>query len=434
MWILVLFAIGVVVLIILVVTLIVAKKYVVYAPPVADPSKMAAQYHVNSAWGWGADGRSAPAPVPGIEGKCNVYTFTSSEQYAPAIATFSDINTCVGNTGACASGTCSCSSPSGDQSCIDDDQLFAARYQHRCMGDMGYLLKTSGKCLQQNGQLADKGTVEQYFTVCSLKGGGDGSVAAKNTTRCQGSLSLVAFNVSQGSVGRGIFAGAVCMSTPQYTTSKSASGAVVYSGLGPLTQEICDMSASYNSYPSQLFRVERATFDGVKFTNTDSGPFVRMIHRPTGYSVSPTLSAAGIPTGNLELVPTKGFQWALLPQIKDPDGSGNGSRPQIIYIPDASKYPGPSLTPKLKAYLTSNTLLVYSIQPTLAYGNYSVLPVSQKLLVKPYIYTNFDIPEYQGGDPQGPSKVSVTQILDYSTLPMMMQNPSNFDFFGPFSS
>ena len=95
---------------------------------------------LNSPWG-------TASSVPGINGKCNVYTFISDYQYSPAIISFSDINSC--NNG-CSGGNCNCSNPITSQGCVDVDQLFAKQVTRSCVGDSELNIETSQKENEMN--------------------------------------------------------------------------------------------------------------------------------------------------------------------------------------------------------------------------------------------------------------------------------------------
>jgi hypothetical protein len=421
--------IGLGIIIIIVVLLAVFKLYKPYTPPTVDTTIFNNQYQINSPW-------SSSTPVFGIDGQCNVYTFISNNKYAPANISFSNINSC--SSSGCLSGTCGCSNPLSNQTCVDDDQVFAIKQTHSCMGDPDLSVRTSGQCIKQNGNLVNKNEVEIYYARCTPKvqssditstSASQTTDSDTNNTRCPGSLSLLAFNVNQSIIGPDIFKNALCMSTPNYTQSTNSYGKVIYSNLTPLKQTVCDMTLSYNGYPSELFRIERSDWDGRKFNSNQNGRFAKITHRPTGFSVSPTFQSNGITPitkGNLQLIDTSlasstnissstGYWWLLV------DGLSNGnlvSESQIIYVADPTKVPNPITW----EFATSSL----SIQPQYDPSTLTLVNNGNVIMDNYFIV---DITKtINGVDSKTLAMGLSTSYLDYSILPIIMQNPSNFTF------
>lgn len=418
--------IGFTVIIIIVIILAVLKSYDPYVAPSINTEMFNHQYQINSPW-------SQSTPVFGIDGQCNVYTFASNDKYSPANISFSNINSC--SESGCFSGDCGCSKPLSNQICIDDDQVFAIKQTHSCMGDPGLSVRTSGQCVKQDGNLANKNEVEIYYAKCipnqesvsqSAAGANQTTNADSNNTRCPGSLSLIAFNMDQSTIGPDIFRNALCMSTPEYTQISNNYGKVVYSNIAPLKQIQCDMSLSYNGYPRELFRIERADFDGRRFNANQNGRFAKITHRPTGYSVGPTFSTNGItPVEDADLqlidittneIKNGGFWWLLV----NPLTNGNlASESQIIYVPDASKVPNPVTW----EFVTSSL----SIQPE--YDPISLTLISNgNIKMRKYFFVDITT-NYNGIDSKVLARGLSTSYLDYAILPTIMVNPISFNVY-----
>ena len=539
--------------------------YKPYSPPTIDSSAMSQIYQINSPWGWSEGATSAP--VPGTTGDCNIYTFVAKNSYTPANITFNDLKTCQTNN------TCVGSNliTPNYSMCIDEDQVFATQRQHICQGNTGLTINntttdqaatiTSGKCLQQNGNLANPGDIEIYYQRCAPI---DNKVLTKvgtvttstvkggtNNFKCPGSLSIIAFNVEQGKLGPSIFNNAVCMSTPKYnleisyikqnatvitppvviTTNTDITGtptiiskpitlpgtttsgtttpgsttspitpsvipstsstqlstdtiieSAVFTNLTPLTQEKCDIQASYNNYPSQLFRIERASYDGVKFTTDPKGIFARIIHRPSNYLVSPSsnLETGGTTAtdtysgSTLGLTPigktvlTSGYWWVLVPALVSPlqtptyiantptitPSSGTltdkqkakygipidtpvpgqasslhlNSFPQIVYVNNPNLVPSISDPTKIWNFVISKfSIQIESTQSKVVDSN-GLKPMIPTVggILKMGLYLVYDPANYNY---EGKEKINSTQYLDYAILPLIMTDPSSYTFY-----
>ncbi len=397
--------IGIFVIIAIVIIFITLGLYKHYTPEEKDPLLYLKPFTINSPWGW--EGKTESAPVDGVEGECNVYTFVSSDPYSPASITFNDLNSCLED------GTCSISE---SQTCVDDDQIFAIKRKHRCLGKENASI-TSDYCLQQNGLVVPKGTIEEYYQKCKFKK----DTNTSNTGKCPGALSLISFNIDQTKTGVEIFDGAMCLETPKFLKDGNE-----YKNLSPFFQNVCNMSATYtppggDPIPSQLFRVERADFDGFQFNPNQNGIYARIIHRPTNYAVTPTQSF----DQNLELKPLgerKGYYWALIPALSDPDiTTYKKSPPQIAYIPDPSLFPSNGGNDSLWKFVSNEANRVRSIQPEKEIFGDNI-SLKEKGIVKLKNFLIFEFGE------QDLYQLNSTKYLNYSILPLIMKSSINFDF------
>jgi len=308
----------------------------------------------------------------------------------------SDINNCLNNK------TCYASTV---QSCINPDQISAQKVQHTCTGQ-NIVGQSSGNCLQQNGEKVPEGTIEKYYTKCGA------------VDQCAGALSLVGFNFNKGS-GFNIFSGSVCMKTPLYTKNSEDN----YTNLSPIKQSSCSLTDIYNGIPSQLFNLERAKFSGGKFTSSFNGEYYRIIHRPTGYYVSPelvsTTSRKTYVEANLELKKINstndGYFWYYLEEIKHPDPrfSNLTSIPQFIYIDDMTRF---KTKIDLYSYLTDNVNPVYGMQPELIVENKILKPLNNgNLKMKTFqAYNKLDLDENF-------LKINTCKYIKYSTISFTIQ-------------
>jgi hypothetical protein len=309
-------------------------------------------------------------PVEGEAGKCRVYTFVGDNRWSPAKISYSSINSC--NEGE------NCSISRGN-TCIDPDQIMAAKYVHVCEGDV-LLAGTSGKCLTQNGLEVEKGYIEEYYSPCTVNEKDD-----KIVPTCKGELSILAFNTNIKTTGPSVLTSAVCLSIPT------------------LTQEICDMSASANGFPTQLVRIERADFTGTKFVENGSGQYARIVNRLDGTVLAPDFSSnqlKWIKKSDTYYL-SQGYWWILL----------STSPSQIIYVDDPLNFP--TNQNEIIDYLNNN--VVYSIQPSVINNQ---LIIGDKLKIGNFIKEKNNI--YQ------------TQYFNYAILPLLLSSPQNYDFYGPY--
>src|SRR5665648_1225815 len=112
--------IGLAIVFVAIFILVIVGAFKVPTPPVPDAQTFSNLYTPTSPWRWDADNSSIP--VPGIDGECNVYTFTTNQQFAPANISFTNINGCsttdtsnvnssVGSSCISSGSACTCSPP-----------------------------------------------------------------------------------------------------------------------------------------------------------------------------------------------------------------------------------------------------------------------------------------------------------------------------------
>lgn len=338
-------------------------------------------YTISSPW---IDTKS----VEGDMGKCNLYTFTSNNPYTPATITFNDLNNCY------ILNNCSYVD---NAYCYDPDQIFAIRKKHEC-DDL-----ITENCLQQNGQLVPTGTIEEFFQRCNPTPSKDNTknISISNKLQCKGELSLIAFNLKEGTFGPNIFDDSVCMQM---------------SNDGTILQNICDMREIYvpkggGPTPSQLFRIERANYVDNKFVPNDNGIFVKIVTRPNNLVLTPDVENSDLKL--TEVDENKGYFWAFIPEITDPrvDNPLFKSPSQIVFIRDPKKLPALNDTLKLWNYLVDPTNNIKSIQIDNLCNN---VPVK---------FDDFFVYNFTQT-----TTINSTQYLNYSILPVLMQNPEEYSF------
>lgn len=428
-----------------------------------------ADYSLPNPWGWVINGQPmAYIPVEGVDGQCNVYTFVSTQPYSPASPNYADLSTCVGDVaarlqpgesvtlGSPTAGFCpgdsgqSCSSPSPGQNCVDYDQLFALKARHQCIGDLNFAVHSGGQCRTQDGKLVDPGYVEEFYVNCSTAPS-TGSVAEQSNRRCPGSLGFIVFNTSENQAGPSYLQNAFCLQEPNYVATVTAlppdgaisSGEITssgervlrsYSNVETLFTGECDMRCAYLGYPRQLFRLDRADWNGTGYAQSSSGAYMRITHRPTGLCVAPTLNGNQPLSGQpLRLVsPTstsQGYWWYLIPQLYDPnyippdegeeDPPRYFARPQIAYVPDPAAIPNPNDRQAFWAFLTSSN-------PPLVMAP-SARASHVPMIVQPYLIVDANLP--LSAPSQQASILSSAQYMDTQLLPLILLDPEAFSFY-----
>ena len=378
MSVLITFIICIFILLIIIITLIYNNFYVPYIPP----TPLIPNIIPLSPW-------SKPTPVDGIYGKCNVYTFISKIPYIPVVIKFNDVSEKI---------------PISSSTCVDDDQIFASKNRHTCQS-LGDSIIVTGQCLQQDGKLVDKGTIEEYFQTCTPPGVKTGeTTASTNNHRCNGSISLIAFNINQKTKGVDIFNGAMCMSS-----SLTIDQPIL------VLQQPCDTTSSYLSYPTQLFRVVRAIYKNKKFVIDQGGIFCQIVQRPSNHILAPTFTTGGLPILGepLRFINSEAFWWVLVGAMSDPV-IGN-SQPQIVFIKNAGTLPLSAEKKKLFEYLIDPKNNIMSIQMVSEIAG-------EKLIMGKYIFTDAKSTQTTL------AKINTTQYLDYSILPTIMTNPQKYNF------
>ena len=211
------------------------------------------------------------------------------------------------------------------QSCTDDDQIFAQPSYHVCRyGDFPDIPITQFKgCPLVNGGFSKiNGYYEEYYNTCGVSTAG--SVTESNSTRCAGSVGLVTYDFSS------TLASATCILEPIYTLdgdtviiAPDAPLRIAHPTLSetpPTSVGGCSITATQNGFPSQLFRITRYAYDvnASVLTQNNSGPFCQITHRPTGKCIAPyTLSSDGVTPSLSSFNPNKS------PILVDPGSFGN---------------------------------------------------------------------------------------------------------------
>lgn len=290
-------------------------------------------------------------PVSGVEGICRTYTFLSNDNFVPVVTRYSDIQKCVDDK------TCI---PNTLQECIDPDQLNAQKIEHICSGNELTNL-TQKNCLQQDGSIVGLGTIEKYYGTCEKK------------ELCKGTLSLIYFNTTNN------FKDAVCMS---------------YSNSG-MKKNKCSSTELYDNFPAQLFRIERAYFDGKNFVSNSNGQFARIIYRKNGYVLYPTSDYRLTFIKSSDYYLNQGYWWVLFQDIVYNDFK---SPSQIVYSPDPTKVPSTSNTKEIVNYINNNDL-------------YSISPEGDEIKIKKFVQN------YK------------TMFIDYSLMPVILAYPQDFGFY-----
>lgn len=400
----------VIAIIIIVIILYTSNALVPYKAPL-DIEAIKTEYALPSPWSSSID-----------ISDCKLFTFISDTQFFPANIKFTSIYGCESSDdNSCLKGRCGCM-PS-TQSCLDDDQVFAVKKSHTCLGLDGYgtVVPPSGTgndCLQANGSWVPKGTIEEYYTLC----GGTPSNNYQTTydNRCGGSLAIMAFNLNYAASGVQIFENALCLEGPRYEiTYNQITGSAVYTDLYPLEQTLCNMGAMYKSFPMQLFRIVKAVYNG-GFTENSSGQYSKIVHRPSGM----VLAGDSDPTSTKLILKTtkEGYYWYCMPLLKD--NNNNGGYPQIIYVPNPEDFPKELTPTAVLNYIKQYN--IKSIQPNVVEiqgKNYYQLLNNGIVNLKPYIYINF-----KTSSPLELSlaAISATSIIDYAIAPLIITDVSAY--------
>lgn len=353
-----------------------------YESPSPNIDEMKNSYNIKSPWG-------QTVPVDGTYGTCSTYTFVSNNILIPPTFNMNDIETCeIDNT-------CFRSETSA---CIDTDQISAKKVKHMCTGKELVDI-SSGYCLKQNGDLAVIGEEEEFFTVC------------EPTKLCPGFLSLIAFNMKQ-EIGFGMFSGAVCFKSPEYIRKSERE----YNFLTPVKQQFCNLIETYQGFPSQIFRIERANYENGKFISNQFGDFYRITHRPSGYFLSPELRGKNtFPLADLKFVKinriSDGYVWSYIDEIVDLKNPTLFGIPQFIYIDNPERF---SLKLSIYTYLTDSENPVYGIQPetVLKDGKIEIVNLGN-IKMGTYFFYSKNSNLFQ---------LYKTTYLKYSILPFLLQN------------
>jgi hypothetical protein len=347
-----------------------------------------------------------------------------------------------------------------------------------CQGGTVYSLRTTDQCTGADGNTYNKGDIEEYWTNCETA----------VPPQCQDNLGLVAFRVNAGGTGPDIFDQAQCL---EITTYKVGVNEVI-------TDEVfafgtCDLRTQDNfGAPAQLWRVLNGSLNPATqaFVYDSSGPFVKLVHRPSGMFVGPQLLnrnltqpiygeslalyigrvPVNIPPGELtsnryyvvgdQAIDPDGYWWFLMPPTFDPN-YGGADKAALAAMSTRQKYvnankaqfgdsqdPPPPIDATYNGtlqYLTyvpdlNNVLAAYSdiLTNEVTLWNYvsgnkppilTYQPNSPPTIVPAIIFDlNVD-------DPAPPANAAATreaafnasvQIYDSSILNIILQRPSSF--------
>ena len=203
----------------------------------------------------------------------------------------------------------------------------------------------------------------------------------------------------------------------------------------------CNTTKTYNGYPSQLFRIQRASYNGT-YKESETGSFCRIVQRPSNYYLYPALNSGTllpIPGSNITVQNLTDenltYCWYLLPNIPKTtvvDEYGvyltYSVKQQIIYVPkeNAGKITQTLNTSQLFSYIINNN--VYSIQPPIGIkdGEYFIPEGYPLILDKILIYS------YQPNSEMNNKKCELCTLnyYDYAILPTIIKEPSDYTFYG----
>lgn len=302
--------------ILLVIFIILFVIYNLYEPNTAetpDFEEMKNQYNIKSPWS-----KSIP-----LEETCKLYTFTSRSPYSTANIKLSELNYCQ-ELGIC--------SIMEGQSCYSSDQIFAKKYKHTCTGN-NLVSISNGKCLTQNGELVNEGEEEEFYIDCKYIGDAH--------KKCLGILSLLSFNLKPG------FIGTTCLQSPFFNSDGK-----IFNFDGFVTQQYCDVRNAYNGIPLQLFQVIRANYSKTGFQINDSGQYIKIVHRPSGYVLEPL--SMNIFFSKITFKEDKGYNWFLTTYYEEDDPVKKIKYiipSQLIYIEDFSLFPKNTSPENIKNYM-----------------------------------------------------------------------------------
>lgn len=295
--------IGLVILILFVVIIVFSNGFTPYSPETLTELQMANLYDLPSPWGWPVktpDGEIVTNPdgsikwsnetsvrVEGPTGVCKAYTWYAFDRYTPG---FPMLNRISPETTEPRTFT-----PTFvNQTCVDDDQMIIKQNQHMCRGDDIPQLRTSGKCLGNDTTVYEANEIENYWTSCLIEGG--------IPPRCKGDIGLFVSKFNNDSSGA--FVGALCFEASMYTVRR---GEITNASI---TLSQCDMTAvdvenpndvtepddvdpneefdrASRGFPSQLFRIVKYNVIQGEYIQSQSGRFLKIVHRPTGGWVVP---------------------------------------------------------------------------------------------------------------------------------------------------
>jgi hypothetical protein len=392
--------------------------WTVATQPQIDSKAAIEAYNIPSAW---------TSSLPVADSKCQVYTFVATGDNVPQPSLAALDANLTGKFNVVPL----------NATCTDDDQIFAQQMFHVCRyGELADIpIEEYAGCRLRNGGFTKiDGYYESYYNTCGVAAAADksSSVTADNSTRCPGSIGLIAYNFTSS------LPSAKCILDPLYSIDGTnviidpesplrVAVSTITAGtatIPPVSTGGCSISDLQNGLPSQLFRVIRYTYDGTTpFIVSNSGPWLSIVHRPSGKCLAPYTLAADIKTASVSsfdstkqpiVIPCNSFSnvktWFYsTPTLVQPQSYIRGPRvnepynpthdptnpawdgkiwederltalPQLIWAPDP-KVLGPIKDDtKLWEFLTKNK--VYSLVPYITVAN---APDYSRMSLVPFI-------------------------------------------------
>jgi hypothetical protein len=427
------FYIMIILMIVLVVILFTTGQFKPYVTPGVATSSFISAYSIPSPW-------TTAIPIQGIEGQCGVYTFTGQCNpsnpcnVAPQIK-LADVSNNLINKIA--------TGPNLNVACTDSDQVFIQKVQHTCLfGKVGVTGPQAIGCVKQDGSIAAENEIEEFWQMCQ-PGSGNGTSAGQTQTAtanqnvCPGVISGVGF----GYTGSGQPTVPYCLVAPTFNVTNQGNPQYnpPYPSVAP-----CDLgSHDTNGNPNQLFRVVRATYTQGAFKQNNSGYFMKVVHRPTGYCLAPPFEqGSGVlnfnkpTTGNLQLIPcgsyNDGYWWMIAPSIAPtannpisikpnipPNSAGTAgwnfnpqAYPQMVYVSNPSILSPDLNTDTIWTLLTNNISPVYSVCLDSVSNPTSITS-------RPYLIYDAGVPGNYNANPNSTTTQTSNpgSIVDYTCTP-----------------
>ena len=443
----------IIIIIIVVVVIYFLKGFKAYSPPPPNILEMQKTFETSAPWvvfqrdsnnnlipdgsgGFKITNESTKLIFPSISELCKVYTFKPTGQYVPGFPLIRNLSNCtVGNI------NCVAVPSYAPNVCVDEDQMCVQLLEHDCLGDPGLILRTSGKCIKSDGSLANQYDSEQFWT--DVFGKGTGVVDTKSV--CNGNIGLIAFGVNFTIGAPDPLLNARCLAVSNFTYDPNLTSNNLTSHT--FSSQSCNMTTLDNiGLSSQIFRLERAKFEKGKYIIDDSGSYLRITHRATGYHVGPSFTGNDItqpiinailklspPLSKLPLPKNSlvdGFWWYMLPALSDPNyipGTSTvflNSFQYLAYLPDPSVIPSSDIKDIWPYIVDVNTLL-----PTgnvLILGSFTSFFSNFFRMEKFSLYDSLDISSTIY--PYNVAFRNQAQYLNYSTIQIMLKSLSSYAF------
>lgn len=330
-----------------------------------------------------------------LGGPCGPYVFSSPSARRAPFVSMSALQNC-GQPGSL------CHQVPDREGCIDDDELYAQYVIHGCAGQQNFGLATGSDCRDVGGNLVPPQTATRFYDMCQ-PGVTPSAIShqVSQTPFCKANISFIR-------------QGTTCLVAPPYTINAAG----IYHALGPITFAGCSASVqSPDGWPSQIWRLWFADWNGSTMIGNYNGPFVRVYHRGSGQVLAPQLTIAGavIPGPPVlvpsDVAPSNGYCWFINPSLR-----------QLV--------PGPGTPPSIGAVLPQ---LVYIFNPDIlpktityewfvTFPQFALLNINNTATVGPAIV-------YNSNDNSGPSPTpsELAHANTVMTIPLslvaMMPNP-----------